>query len=279
MTTINEQQAIIDAAERARQNFELYEFLYRDGYNIPIGLGEEDQPCSIAAINLVLDDEFSDLIRPEMSYLIGQWMIQVQDWMPDHVRNGCVWKDLIVDSAWTGRENEVAIEHYQQEWLFHKVFGSVQVIAGYVGCGSLWRLMCDQQSPRSINNVILELRRLKEAARWDPPGKNFLRKNLLNMAKVVRSWAVNMEDDDDAEINYDAFPEPTTLRMFSLHLTNGTLVEAMNNVFNAWDYYHGLTAMGSSVEARLRIQEWLTNEEFKIGESLTEMIAIAKGAK
>lgn len=68
---------------------------------LPIGLGTYHNACSIAAINLALTGELTDSIPNCMDLAIGNWIISVQDSMPDHLRNSKEWKLLLPEAAGT----------------------------------------------------------------------------------------------------------------------------------------------------------------------------------
>lgn len=70
------------------------------------GLGDEDSPCSIAAVNLALTGVLTDDIPNCMSRVVGHWIIIVQDHISSDVRNSAEWKELLPLAAGTGREHE-----------------------------------------------------------------------------------------------------------------------------------------------------------------------------
>lgn len=71
------------------------------------GLGQnEHEACSIVAINLALTGKLTDEIPDCMSPVIGNWIIRIQDAMPEEMRNSEEWKSLLPFAAGTGREFE-----------------------------------------------------------------------------------------------------------------------------------------------------------------------------
>ena len=92
----------IPHAWNARADLRLREYLGRAGYKIPRGLGTENDACSLAAINLALSGILSDSVPSCMSKALGNWLVQVQDVMPDQLRNSRGWKDLLPDAAACG---------------------------------------------------------------------------------------------------------------------------------------------------------------------------------
>jgi hypothetical protein len=83
---------------------------------IPTGIGTTDSACSIASINLALEGRLTDDIPACMSPIIGEWIIRVQDEMPDDLRNDKSWKNLLPYAAGTGRK--AADEKKRQALIF-----------------------------------------------------------------------------------------------------------------------------------------------------------------
>lgn len=108
---------------------------------IPDGLGDAEQPCSIAAINLALFGELTDSIPDCMSPVIGRWIICVQDDMPDSIRNSNKWKHLLPLAAGTGREKENERLEIAMLWMWSVVLPHIQPIAEAGGFGYEWRKM------------------------------------------------------------------------------------------------------------------------------------------
>ena len=50
-------------------------YLGRPGFKIPVGLGNEEAACSIAAINIAISGQFTARIPECMSKVIGKWII------------------------------------------------------------------------------------------------------------------------------------------------------------------------------------------------------------
>jgi hypothetical protein len=73
---------------------------------LSVGMGSSEQACSIAAINLALSGDLTDLIPECMSQVIGVWVITAQDEMPGEIRNSAEWRALLPLAAGTGRDHE-----------------------------------------------------------------------------------------------------------------------------------------------------------------------------
>lgn len=110
---------------------------------LPVGLGSKESACSIAAINLALTGELTDDIPDCMSQVIGKWIIQVQDSMPDDFRNSRQWKALLPLAAGTGRERERERERLNiiMDWMWGTVLPTLQPIADRNGFGDAWLAM------------------------------------------------------------------------------------------------------------------------------------------
>ena len=113
------------------------------GHHLGSGLGSNDEPCSIGAINLALGGALSDEVPWCMSPVIGRWIIGAQDFMPDAMRNDFAWKALLPLAAGTGRAP--ALEQRRLaiilDWMWTKVLPAVQPIADEYGFEVEWKAM------------------------------------------------------------------------------------------------------------------------------------------
>ena len=128
----------------ARERLQAY--LFAPGRILPPGLGTREQACSIAAINIALTGTLTDEIPDCMSRVIGQWIITIQDEMPDDQRNSERWKLALVSAAGTGRERERERFALVMDWLWGTVLPLVQPIADEYRIGESWRKMCDERT-------------------------------------------------------------------------------------------------------------------------------------
>ena len=114
---------------------------YLEGMTLPSGLGSEESACSIAAINLALAGELTDNIPACMSEVIGNWIIPIQDAMPDEIRNSQQWKALLPLAAGTGLEMEQERLAVIMDWMWGKVLPTLQPVADESGFGAQWLAM------------------------------------------------------------------------------------------------------------------------------------------
>jgi hypothetical protein len=110
--------------------------------NLCSGVGTAESACSIAAINLALSGRLTDEIPECMSEVIGDWIIRIQDSMPDSVRNSTEWKTLLPLAAGTGRNHEAERIAVILNWLWVDVLPTIQPIADQYSFGKEWRAMC-----------------------------------------------------------------------------------------------------------------------------------------
>jgi hypothetical protein len=123
--------------------------------HLPSGLGDEHSACSIAAINLALSGRLTDEIPDWMSEVIGQWIIVVQDAMPDDVRNSERWKSLLPLAAGTGRDRERERLKIILDWMWDIVLPSLQPLAGQHGFGKQWQKMTTERTAESANAAAM----------------------------------------------------------------------------------------------------------------------------
>ena len=124
-------------------------YLDRPGFKIPVGLGNEEAACSIAAINIAIYGKLTDSIPNCMSQVIGAWILPVQDEMPSSMRNSPKWKAALVRAAGSGREHERKRLDILMEWMWTIALPSVQRSADINGFGEEWRRMCVERSAKA----------------------------------------------------------------------------------------------------------------------------------
>jgi hypothetical protein len=123
---------------------------YLDSHELPAGLGTEESACSIAAINLSLTGVLTDKVPYCMSYVIGRWIIRVQDSMPSDIRNSVKWKYLLPLAAGTGRDADAEKRRMNiiLGWMWDVVLPSIQPIADKCGYGDKWKAMTDGKTAK-----------------------------------------------------------------------------------------------------------------------------------
>lgn len=107
------------------------------GHTLSRGIGNKESACSIAAINLALDGRLTDEIPNCMSQIIGNWIIRVQDFMPNEIRNGNEWRNLLPFAAGTGRKSERARLEAILNWYW-ELMPEGQEAAERFGIGVMW---------------------------------------------------------------------------------------------------------------------------------------------
>ena len=129
----------------------LKRYLNRPEYRIPIGLGDREAACSVAAINLAIDGILTAEIPDCMSSVTGKWIIFAQDKMPSELRNSERWKAALVRAAGSGRNHERERADMLIDWLWETVLPSLQPIADADGFGEQWRRMCTERSTENAS--------------------------------------------------------------------------------------------------------------------------------
>jgi len=113
---------------------------------LPAGLGNEENACSIAAINLALTGRLTDEVPDCMSEVIGRWIMATQDSMPAEMRNSLEWKRLLPLAAGTGRKCESERVALIVQWMWETVLPTIQPFADENGFGTEWRVMLQQRT-------------------------------------------------------------------------------------------------------------------------------------
>ena len=103
---------------------------YLESSTLGIGYSDTRDVCSVAAINLALARPLDDKIPDCMSEMVGQWIIHVQDSMPNELRNSAAWKDLLPAAAATGRDHEQSRLDMIIDWLYETVLPAAKDAMG-----------------------------------------------------------------------------------------------------------------------------------------------------
>lgn len=132
---------------------------YLSSHYIPNGLGSEESACSIAAINLAVSGQLSDEIPLCMSEVIGEWILRVQDALPDAMRNSKEWKRLLPLAAGTGRDEDK--EHSRMsiilEWMWTEVLPQLSATAAEKGFGGEWAEMLSSKTWDSAVHACFQI--------------------------------------------------------------------------------------------------------------------------
>ena len=213
-----------EAQERLKQ------YLSRPGYIIPIGLGDKEAAGSVAAINLAISGTLTDDIPECMSQVIGKWVINVQDRMPEELRNSERWKTALVYAAGTGRDYEDERFDMLVRWMWTTVLPSVQPTADKHGFGEQWRHMCDTRTEAATRNLYRVIFKrcgnpTRRIGQYDFPEDAFeAAYAAVNAADVARA---KVKDDINVELSY----------ISAMAFTLSHVIDASNDP-NIWERFN-----------------------------------------
>jgi hypothetical protein len=158
--------------------------------HLPSGLGDKENACSIAAINLALTGELTDKIPDCMSKVIGRWIIVTQDAMPDAMRNSVEWKRLLPLAAGTGREHEKERLRVLLAHMWEVSLPLIQPVADARRFGDKWRTMTTEKTAAAA-----------EAAREARAEQSVAREAARAAAEAARTaqWAEAAESAESAQ--------------------------------------------------------------------------------
>jgi hypothetical protein len=125
---------------------------FLSNHSLAQGLGTADRPCSMGAINLILNGEVTDDIPDCMSEVIGRFIIQMQDRMPVLLRNSSDWKNLLPLAARTRREKDLLRRDMLMDWMWG-VLARIQYVADSNDFGSQWATMLKERTWESAFNA------------------------------------------------------------------------------------------------------------------------------
>lgn len=124
------QSTLSNEAQQSIRNF-------LKGHTLVRGLGNKQNACSIAAINLALSGRLTDEVPSCMSEIIGYWIVRIQDSMPNEIRNSDEWRNLLPLAAGTGRELEAERFRDIINWYWD-MMPACQDTASRFGIGEIW---------------------------------------------------------------------------------------------------------------------------------------------
>jgi len=136
---------------------------YLSTHDLPIGLGDEESACSIAAINMSLSGELTDNIPACMSEVLGRATITLQDDMPSHMRNSDRYKAWLPTAAGTGRDHEQERLDVLMDWMWRTVLPQLQGRADDEGFGKEWRRMCEERTEGAAETARSAARAVRAA--------------------------------------------------------------------------------------------------------------------
>ncbi|MYE25494.1 MAG: hypothetical protein F4Y01_16405 [Gammaproteobacteria bacterium] len=124
-----------EAGERLRA------YLARPGYVIPRGTGTREAAGSMAAVYMALTGMLANRVPRSMSYVIGRWIVLIQDEISTEERNGVTWRNVLPLAARTSRAEEC--EHKRVgvvvSWMWQTVLPTLQPVAEKYDIGMIWR--------------------------------------------------------------------------------------------------------------------------------------------
>ena len=130
------------------------------------GLGRKESACTLAAINLAMYGELTDKIPACMSRALGYAAVELQDAMPDKMRNSLRYKSLIPDMPGTGRAQEQERLAVLLDWLWSVVLPQLQSIAEKGGFGDEWRTMCQDRTSYAAHGAANAARSAARSASY-----------------------------------------------------------------------------------------------------------------
>jgi len=131
---------------------------YLESHTLPRGLGTKESACSIAAINLAIDGRLTDNTPDCMSEVLGKAIINLQDQMPDDMRNSDRYRAMLMTAPGTGREKEEKRLAVLMDWMWGTVLPQLQTDADKKGFGDEWRIMCEQRTYESASDASFAAR-------------------------------------------------------------------------------------------------------------------------
>jgi hypothetical protein len=114
---------------------------YLKDRHIVAGLGNEENSCSIAGMNAARGYGLTDRIAEVDSLVVGEWIIRIQDAMPDGMRNSAEWRKLLPLAAGLGRAYEKERRELILDWMWGTVLPTLQHRAESHGYGPQWLAM------------------------------------------------------------------------------------------------------------------------------------------
>lgn len=169
-------------------------YLARPGYTIPAGVGTREAASSMGAIYMALTGKLANKRPPCMSYVIGRWIVFVQDRIPQKARDDCEWRNLLRLAARSRPEGELELKRLDVviDWVWETVLPTLEPVAEKYDIGMNWRRVLARRTVRSTAAGVKTIEGLLESL-----GEDFLPAlhdddlwDLLEAAKAAREIAI-----------------------------------------------------------------------------------------
>ena len=118
--------------------------------HLSVGVGNEEEMCTIAAINMALTGRVSDDTHPCISPVIRGWVIVTQDAMPDAIRDSEAWREcvpLIAGSAASAEIERARVERIMA-WMWDAL-GDDAFLPDYAR--QAWDYMLSERTTRAAH--------------------------------------------------------------------------------------------------------------------------------
>jgi hypothetical protein len=155
------------------------------------GIGNERAACSMAAINLALTGDLTDITPKCMSRAIAAWIICVQDACPPDIgRDNPRWRAALPLAAGTGRdpERERARMAQMRAWMWERCLPQLQGLADTRGYGPEWARMLTERTPGACTDAARAARAARAtsvAATADAAAHNSIANSVAAVADAV----------------------------------------------------------------------------------------------
>ena len=144
---------------------------YLETHRLRSGIGDRKSPCSIQAINIALTGKPGMDTPNCMSETMGDWIIVVQDSIPDTLRNSQEWKELLSRAADTQRHQEEERNSIILEWMWDKVLPHITETLDHKGARDSWKTMIEERTVETAHTAAARAKEKSQTIRalfaWD----------------------------------------------------------------------------------------------------------------
>ena len=116
--------------------------------------GSTQTPCSIQAINIALRGTPSTVVPQCMSEVLGNFIMTIQDAIPNELLNGPEWKRMLPQAAGTQRDLERERSQAITDWMWNKVLPQVAPVLETPEFRKPWDRMLKSRTRQSTRTTI-----------------------------------------------------------------------------------------------------------------------------
>ena len=124
------------------------------------GIGDEDEMCTIATVNMALTGELTDDLHPCVSPIIHQWVRVTQDAMPEAIRDSNEWRECVPLIAGSVASDEIERARLERimAWMWDALGDEAVLAAVPEDARPAWDYMLSERTAAATVTAVVAIR-------------------------------------------------------------------------------------------------------------------------